>query len=370
MKEICLVGGGHTHALAAKPLSTLMCGRARITLISPEPYTPYSGMMPGTVETVYAEEEFRIDLERLAENCSIRWVKDEVSSIDPKRRTLTTGSGKSLLYDVASLNTGGAMRRVLETGADVMCVKPIEPFLAWLSWLDSYKEGELDVCVVGGGAAGVEIVCAIRERIIRRFGKFPFDCRITLLEAGPTILSGYPEGMARRVGRELAAKGINIYVNSKVVEHKNHRLQTEAGESIDADKVILATPTEASKSMETAKLELNADGFIAVNRYLQSTSHPDVFACGDACGMHGLDFPKAGVFAVRQARTLAHNVAAHCQGSAPLREFPPRKTYLSIINLGSRQAIASYGRWFWKGKWVWLWKHCLDKSFMNKLARA
>ena len=54
------------------------------------------------------------------------------------------------------------------------------------------------------------------------------------------------------------------------------------------------------------------EGFFRVNNYMQSTSHPNIFAGGDCVTMESyIDKPyptKAGVYAVRQGPIIAENV--------------------------------------------------------------
>ncbi len=369
MKRVCLVGGGHTHALALKGIAASLPHQAEITLISPFRFTPYSGMIPGTIETIYRKDEFLIDLERLARNLKVSWLEDEVVALDAKRNMLTLRSGKLLPFDTVSLNLGGEMSVVIPQGKDLMKVKPVNAFLEWLKWIDDYDGGSLDLCIVGGGAAGIEIACALRQRICRRIGNFPVDCRITLIEAGNGLLRGHSPRFVRRIHRALAYLGISVQVDSEVREHRDGSLHTSTNEEIRADKVILATPVKPPTLLKDTQLDIDEEGFISVNRFLQSISHPHVFACGDACNILGMSCPKAGVFAVRQAATLKRNIVAHVL-QQPLREFPFQPRHLSIINLGNRRAAAAYGAWCFTGRWVWFWKNHLDRSFMNRLARA
>ena len=76
MVALVLVGGGHAHVevlrrLAAPPSTTAGSPPparpfSSLTLITPAPTTPYSGMLPGVVEGLYAPGDALIDVAALA----------------------------------------------------------------------------------------------------------------------------------------------------------------------------------------------------------------------------------------------------------------------------------------------------------------
>ena len=70
--------------------------------------------------------------------------------------------------------------------------------------------------------------------------------------------------------------------------------------------------------------------------------------------MASLDPPvaKAGVYAVREAPVSARNLLAAFAG-APLTPYVPQSYFLSLISLGSRRAVASWGRINAEGPLIW-----------------
>ena len=63
--DLVLIGGGHSHIMLMMELSKKPVQGNRITLISKEIDTPYSGMIPGFIEGMYTWRETHIDLYKL-----------------------------------------------------------------------------------------------------------------------------------------------------------------------------------------------------------------------------------------------------------------------------------------------------------------
>ena len=80
---------------------------------------------------------------------------------------------------------------------------------------------------------------------------------------------------------------------------------------------------------------------------------PEIFAAGDCATIatHPA-LPKAGVYAVREAPILAHNLRAAVRGGA-LRTFEPQPRFLSLLNTADGRAILSYGAFAWHSRWAW-----------------
>jgi NADH dehydrogenase FAD-containing subunit len=102
-----------------------------------------------------------------------------------------------------------------------------------------------------------------------------------------------------------------------------------------------------------------------VNNYLQSTSHPDIFGGGDCVTFRNMRLDMVGVYAVRQAPLLLHNIQARLKGG-PLKEFVPQKRYLLIFNLGDGKGIFVRSPLVLKGKWAFRLKDFIDKRFISR----
>ncbi len=65
IKDVVLVGGGHTHVHVVKMLGMAPIPGVAVTLISKSVFTPYSGMLPGYIAGHYTFDECHVDLYKL-----------------------------------------------------------------------------------------------------------------------------------------------------------------------------------------------------------------------------------------------------------------------------------------------------------------
>jgi hypothetical protein len=111
-------------------------------------------------------------------------------------------------------------------------------------------------------------------------------------------------------------------------------------------------------------------GYFRVNEYMQSTSHPNVFAGGDCVTMTPYEHldrpfpPKAGVYAVRSGPVISQNIVNYLKGE-DLNEYAPQTEFLALLMTGDRKAVGTKFGMTFDGKWVWNMKNYIDLSFMN-----
>ena len=372
LKDIVLVGGGHAHVSVLRRFGMKPLPGVRLTVITRDIHTPYSGMLPGLVAGHYGWDDVHIDLGPLARFAGARLYHGEVEGLDPAERVVHVPGRPPVHYDLLSINTGSRPRTIDVPGAleHALPVKPID------QWLDSWQalqervrasRGEFRVLVVGGGAGGVELALATRHRLrhlLREQGDDASRLDYALLTDGPEILPTHNPGVRRRFARVLGERGIAVHANSRVVAVEPDGVKVEGGGFHPADAVLWVTSAAAPAWPGQSGLAVDGQGFIRVDASLRSTSHPEVFAAGDVAALPD-PRPKSGVFAVRQGPVLSENLRRAVAGRA-LKAYRPQKHFLGLISTGDRYAVASRGNWSFEGRLLWTWKDWIDRRFMQR----
>ena len=392
--SLLMVGGGHSHALVLAQWRRQGRPKGRIALVNDHPFAPYSGMLPGLLAGHYQPEQCFIDLAKLCASLDIEFMVDSLQGVQASQRQVQLGQGQ-LSFDYLSLNTGAQPQPNSELGGEaaVVAVKPVHGFLrAYQQALTAQQHNWL---VVGGGAAAVEVVLAMAHRL-RNLGS---HCRLTLGYSGQ-LLAGYPRALVSRVQQQLQDYGVQCQADFRWLSwqqgqaigrkssgvadgvqgagmgegmDKNVAQQQAQEVRLPADRVWLCTPVRPAHWLAQSDLALSPQGFMAVTPELQSLNQPRVFAAGDLADCLAQPRPKAGVFAVRQAPTLAHNLSAIMAGR-PLRALRLQQNFLSLLALGNQQAIGSKGQlplalpWRCPRLEAWLWqqKNSIDRRFMRQ----
>ena len=368
-RELVLVGGGHSHALALRMLAMKPIAGLRITLVSATSHTPYSGMLPGLVAGHYGFAETHIDLARLCQWAQVRFIAAEVTAIDPAARRLSLAGRPPLEYDLVSLDIGSQpeLDSVIGARAHAIPVKPVSGL--WQRWRElrdrlSVRTGAGDyrVAVVGGGAGSVELAMAMGNSLDSP------TIGIDLWCGSSEILQGYNRRARGLVMRALAQQGIEVHLNARVEKVESGMLELATGERGAFDELFWCTGAAPAAWVAESGLRTDDHGFLAVRDTLQSHDDDRIFAAGDIATQVNHPRPKAGVFAVRQGPVLAHNLRAFLLDKA-LREHRPQRRFLSLVSLGERRAVADKGPLSAQGEWVWRWKDRIDRKFMERFEK-
>lgn len=373
LKDIVLVGAGHAHVGVLRMFGMDPVPGVRLTLITRQVHTPYSGMLPGLIAGTYTFDEAHIDCAPLAAFAGARIYQDEAIGLDlAGKRVLCTGR-PPVPFDVLSIDIGSTpgLGGVAGSHAHATPVKPIDGFLERFEAARARvlaARGKANIVVVGGGAGGVELMLSLERRLRLDVAAQGFDAgklSFSLVSASGDILPAFPQRFRQLAGEALKARRIDVVTGDRVARVEEGRIGLESGRMLAADVVFWTTQAAAAPWLRETGLALDANGFIRVGPTLQSISHPDVFAAGDIAAMDGAPRPKSGVFAVRQGKPLADNLRRLVAGR-PLRHHRPQREAMYLLSTADGSAIGARNGLVFAGSWVWRWKDWIDCRFMEK----
>lgn len=373
LRDIVLVGGGHSHVGVLKRFAMKPEPGVRLTLICRDTHTPYSGMLPGYIAGHYSYDQVHIDLRRLAEYAGARFFRDEALGLDQVGQRVVCGSRPPVPYDLLSINIGSTPQMDQVAGADdfAIPVKPIHRFNdRWQALLERIKQDRSieRIAVVGGGAGGVELLLAMQYRLrweLAQLGRDPNGLQFALFTRSAQILPTHNPRVRAHFQSTLTRRGVSVHTGTEVTTVEAGRLQSADGDCHEADEVVWVTMAGGAAWLRDTDLILSPEGFIQVGDTLQSLSDPKIFAAGDIATQVNHPREKAGVFAVRQGAPLADNLRAAVTGRS-LKPYRPQSRWLSLISTGDRHAVASRGMIYLAGDWVWCWKDWIDRRFMAR----
>ena len=192
----------------------------------------------------------------------------------------------------ASLNDGGARTLVadqifLNVGTHALI--PGVPGLEAAKPLTHIEALELDILpahliVIGGGYAGLELAQAYRR----------FGAEVTIVEAGPQLMSREDPDVSREIRRILSDEGIECLVSTELLKASGQSgnavsiaVRANLSErTIEGSHILVAAgrvPNTAGIGLDKAGVELDGRGFVRVNERLE-TSAPNVWALGECAG--------------------------------------------------------------------------------------
>ncbi|MFN3745534.1 MAG: selenide, water dikinase SelD [Hyphomicrobiaceae bacterium] len=370
--HIVLVGGGHAHVIALKSFGMKPEPGVVLTLITREIEAPYSGMLPGFVAGHYTYDQCHIDVVRLAAWAGARMIQGTVIGIDRKARRVEIDGRPPLAYDLLSIDVGITPRLEGIDGADAhgLAVKPVSTFAArWraLARAALAADGPRRIAVIGSGAAGFELVLAIRHylRMQAPAAGIDPDAFSFALVGGSVLLPSHSAWARALARREIAAQGVTLIENDRVVQVVPGTVHLASGRTLAADATLFATHAGPAEWFRTSGLPCDDAGFIAVRPTLQILDDDDIFAVGDCAAVLKHPREKAGVFAVRQGPPLTENLRLRARGMAA-KPFTPQRHFLTLLATGRRHAIAARNGLAFAGDLLWRWKDRIDRTFMDR----
>ncbi len=371
--HIVLLGAGHANVQVLKSFGDKPAPGIRLTLITPDTHTPYSGMLPGLIAGLYSFDDAHIDVRPLCAFANAQLHLGCATGIDQAAKAVICDNHVPIPYDILSIDTGATPNTGTVPGAAeyAIAVKPISRFLDRFEALRSRvmeAKDERRIAVVGGGAGGVELMLALERRLrgeLSEAGRDRAQLGLTLVTASERILREFPMSFSERFKKILAKRRIGLMTGIPASRVERGHVQLSGVGRVLADEILWVTEAGAPGWLQSAGLPLSEKGFLQVDSHLRAKGMETIFGAGDVIAFGPRDLPKSGVYAVRAGPVLAENIRRLIAGE-DLTTFEPQREALYLISTGDRFAIGTRNDFVFSGHWVWRWKDWIDRRFMAR----
>ena len=222
------------------------------------------------------------------------------------------------------------------------------------------QDALMTTVIVGGGPTGVEMAGSVaelaRHALARDFRTIdPRRAKIILIEAGPRILSGFPEKLSDYAKIALEKIGVTV-ITKEAVESIDAGGVVVAGRRIDAGTVIWGAGIMASPAAGWLGATLDRAGRVPLNPDLSVKGVADVYALGDIANTpdeNGTPLPALAQVAAQQGHYLGRALARNLQDGKPMPPFKFHNRGNTAI-VGRHAAVFDFGWMQLKGRFAWL----------------
>jgi NADH dehydrogenase len=370
--RVVIVGAGFgglacAQALGGKPVQVTIVDRRNYHLFVPLLYqVATAALSPADI----ARPIRRI----LGKYSNIEVVLGTVTGIDTTTRNVLLSDSRELPYDTLVVAAGSDYSyfghpewaqfapgpRTLEDARRIRAGLLISFERAEASHDPVQQAALMTTVIVGGGPTGVEMAGAVaelaRHALASDFRNIdPRRAKIILVEAGPRLLSGFPEKIFDYAKAALERLGVTIILN-EAVESIDEKGVVVAGRRIDAGSVIWGAGIAASPAGAWLGVPLDRAGRVPLNPDLSVKGLSNVYALGDIANSadeQGAPLPALAQVAAQQGHYLGRALAAHLQDGRPLPPFKFHNRGNTAI-IGRNAAVFDFGWTQLKGRLAWL----------------
>ncbi|MGH6770723.1 MAG: NAD(P)/FAD-dependent oxidoreductase [Xanthobacteraceae bacterium] len=370
--HVVIVGAGFGGLACAKELGG---AAAKVTVVDRRNYHLFVPLLYQVATAALSPADIARPIRRiLGRYRNIDVVLGKVVAVDSAAHVITLRSGATLRYDRLVVATGSeysyfghpewaahAPGPLTLEDARRIRTRLLTSFERAEASRDTAEQDALmTVAIVGGGPTGVEMAGAVaeltRHALARDFRRIdPRAARIVLIEAGPRLLSAFPEPLAEYARTALERLGVTV-ITGEAVETIDERGIVVAGKRIDARTVIWGAGVKASPAASWLGVAADRAGRIAVNPDLSVVGLNDVYVLGDtalANGEDGAPLPALAQVAAQQGTHLGRALRANLADGRPLPPFKFHNRGNTAI-VGRHAAVFDFGWTQLKGRFAWL----------------
>jgi len=241
------------------------------------------------------------------------------------------------------------------------------------------QEEIVNVAIVGGGPAGLEMAGAIAEMknyvLPKDYPEIDFKLmHVVLFEAGDKLLGNMSAYASEKALEYLTKLGVEIRLNTHVKNYDGKKVVLADGSTFNTDTLMWTAGVKGNVIQGLEDVVALKGGRYTVDEYNHITPLKDVFAIGDIAIQVEEDYPHGvpmlATTAIQQGEHLAQNFIKVAQEVKPIAYKYHNKGVMATI--GRNKAVADIGKFHFGGIGAWfLWMGVHIYSlvgFRNKVA--
>lgn len=385
--RVVVVGGGFaglwaTRALRGAPVQVMLVDRCNHHLFQPLLYqVATAGLSAPDIAAPLRH------ILRKQSNVEVRLA--DVERVDPASRRLLLSDGATLPYDTLVLATGAAHAYFghhdwaryapgLKTLDDALHLRRrlLLAFERAEAETDEVRRaGWLSFAIIGGGPTGVELAGTLaeiaRHTLRQEFRHIdPASATIRLVEAGPRVLTSFPEALSLKARKQLEHLGVEVITSSPVTEITADGYRV-GDKFVRAHTVVWAAGVAGSPLAQSLGVTLDRAGRVPVRADLSVHGYPEIFVAGDlaAVTQDGNAVPGVAPAAKQMGTHVARVIRERLAGKSA-RDFR-YKDYGNLATIGRMAAVVDLRGLRFSGAlawWFWLCAHVFFLiGFRNRL---
>jgi NADH:ubiquinone reductase (H+-translocating) len=324
---VLILGGGFAGAYVARLL-----GNRGATIVSRENFMLYTPLLPEAASGTLEPRHTVVPLRVMCPHAEL--LLGDVVAVDLAGRTATIGTDdgeRTVRWSELVLALGAVPRTVPVPGladhglsfkslADAINLR--NHVLRELEAADAEQDeaarrAHLAFVFVGAGYAGVEALAELSDLVDDALRYYPrlhdTPRRWAIVDAAPKILPEIPSRLGEYAARELAQRGVEIYVGTTLESISGEEAVLGNGVRIPTRTLVWTAGVRANPLLREIDVPLDDRGRVEVDEFLRVRGHSGVWALGDCARVpntrSSVPDPPTCQHALRQARRLAKNIA-------------------------------------------------------------
>jgi NADH:ubiquinone reductase (H+-translocating) len=383
-KRIVILGAGYAGIFLATNIARYLNKNiGEVLLVDKNPYHQLLQEIHLVAAGFRTTNEVKIPILTLIEGMNIKFIQSTVKQISLDKNLVVLELSE-VSYDILIICLGAStkyfnIRGAIENSLPLRSINDASLVYDKVSALIE-SNNKQDIVIVGGGATGVSLGGALSDLI--RETRRTNSISITIIEALPTILSGWDERLVKKVSEVLNEKGIRVMTNTAVIKVENGsngiKVSGSYGQNIPSSLTIWTAGVKGYDIRITPEVEKTPDGRIIVNKFCQIDRYPNIFSIGDISALkhqNGKLYPPLAQIAIREAKYLSKIISKHFFNSGDfVRGLVDEKFEYSIkvqlISLGNDDYVGLFNHYVISGNLAKLVEEFAKSTYIKSIKKG